>query len=293
MGEMYRKILRWVWRVLTIGLIVGLSYATTFVIFPFLDKRLPIFWAVLFAYVVVAYGMLPLVSRFWQVVFRPDHIPRYVTTPDGWPADPVNIAIVAKDRRHLEKAMRRSGWYKADKATLTHIIHEAYAIITNQNYLTAPFSNFYLFGRPFDVGFQMPIEGKSSPRHRHHVRFWQLRDEPHIDTNNHFDYWVYRFKHLFGKKRQIWIGAAIEDSQPIGFRWRNLQVTHHNSHEHTRERDFIVTTLKQAGYVKRVQKLQDGEPFRMRSQNIGTSFVVDGDIKVVELQGNLTRGLKQ
>lgn len=289
---MYRRILRFLWRILTAVLVILLTYTTTFVLFPYLDRRLPVFWAVLFAYIVAAYALLPLVSRFWQVVFRPDHIPRYVTTPDGWPADPVNIAIVAKNKRQLIHAMKQSGWYVADKASLANLIREGFAIITNRDYLRAPFSTFYLFGRPFDIGFQMPIAGKSSPRHRHHVRFWQLRDEPQIDKNNHFEYWLYRFQHVFGKKRQIWIGAAIEDSQPIGFRWRNLQLTHHNSHDHTKERDYIIHTLQQNGYVKHVEKLQDGDPFRMRSQNIGTSFVVDGDIKLVTLRGTFARKIR-
>jgi hypothetical protein len=207
-----------------------------------------------------------------------------VTTPDGWPADPVNIAIITKNKRQLIKALRAAGWHTADKPTVRASLRAAYAIIFNKMYLTAPFSAFYLFGRTYDIGFQRPIDGKSSPRHRHHVRFWQIIEQPSTDTNNHFEYWLTRLRQFFGRKRQIWIGAAIEDSQPIGFRWRNLQVTHHNSDDHTRERDYIINTLQESGLVKNIHTIKDGEPFRMRSQNVGTSFVADGNIKVVELR---------
>ncbi len=272
------------WRLSTALLVVGLAYATTFLLVPYLDRSLPVFWSVLVGYMVFAYVLLPLVLRFWQIVFRPERIPRYVTTPDGWPADPVNIAIIARNQRHLIAAMRRSGWNKADHSTLTNMIREAYAIIFNKNYLTAPFSAFYLFGRKFDIGFQRPIAGKSCPRHRHHVRFWQLIEEPVIDKNDHFAYWLSRLRHLIGRRRTVWIGAAIEDTQPLGLRWRNLQLTHHNSRDHTKERDFIIGSLSESGSVRSVHTIQDGEPFSMRSQNIGTSFIVDGNIKVVVLK---------
>ena len=45
-------------------------------------------------------------------------------------------------------------------------------IAFNSPYPTAPFSTLYLFARGQDVGFQKAID--SSPRKRHHVRFWAL-----------------------------------------------------------------------------------------------------------------------
>ncbi len=286
---MYRTILRVAWRVLTIMLVLILASTTTFWLFPYLDRRLPVFPAVLLAYAVLAYILLPLASRFWRVVFRPDHIPRYVTTSDGWPADPVNIAFVVKDKQHLRRAMKRASWYEADPLTLKNMVREAYAIVANTMYLTAPFSKLYLFGRKFDIGFQQPIKGKAAPRHRHHMRLWQVTEQPDIDTHDHFAYWMKRLKHFFDKKQSVWIGAAIEDIDPIALQWRNLQVTHKNSHLHEKERDYIVSTLRDAGLVKSVHVIKDGESFTMRSQNIGTSFIVDGNILVVELKRSLIK----
>ena len=277
------RLLRIVWRVLTFVLVIAATYSTAFLFVPSLDHSLPIVWVILIAYLLIAYIVLPFASRFWRIVFKPNHIPRYVTTSDGWPADPVNIAIVASNRRQLIVAMRTAGWYHADPSPFRTILREAYAIVFDRDYLTAPFSAFYLFGRKFDIGFQMPIEGKSSPRHRHHVRFWQVREEPTIDTKNHFGYWLLRLRRFFSRRRKVWIGAAIQDVRPIGLRWRNLQITHHSG-RHIDDRDLIIRTLTDAGLVKSVHTVKDGEPFRMRTQNVSTSFIVDGTIKVVTLR---------
>ena len=282
--SMYLKILHAVWRLLTLCLVIASAYGSTFLLLPYLYRRMPLFPAALLAYGALAYVFLPLASRFWQVVFKPNHIPRYVTTPDGWPADPVNIAIIARHKRQFITAMRTAGWYVADPSSLRNSIREGLAIIFNKNYPTAPFSSLYLFGRKFDIGFQMPIEGKASPRHRHHVRFWQLREEPKDDKHDHFSYWLARLRHVLGRDRQIWIGAAVEDVDPLGLRWRNLQITHRNQSEHSQERDFIVNTLTDHSCVRSTRLVEDGEPFKMRSQNFGTSFIVDGSLRVVELK---------
>lgn len=277
-------ILHTIWRLLTLVLVVSLAVATTFFLVPYLDRSLNIFPVLLIVYLLAAYVLIPLIVRFWRLVIKPNHIPRYTTTGDGWPADPVNIAIVAKSQRHLRRAMARAGWYVADKPTLRNDLREAYALLLDKPYPTAPFSKLYLFGRTFDIGFQIAYGKNKSPRQRHHVRFWRLRDKPSTTDSAHHAYWFERIKHLFGRRRTIWIGAAIDDVHPVGVRWRNLQFTHGNHPEHTLERDFIIQSLKDAGAVKSIADIKDGEPFKMRSQNIGTSFVVDGYIKVVTLK---------
>ena len=272
-----------VWRILTLVLVIFLAVLTSLLLI-YLDRRLNIFPVILIIYILVAYLLIPLIIRFWRVVFKPNHIPRYTTTGDGWPADPVNIAIVAKSERHLRRAMARAGWHEADRRSLRNDLRELYAIIFDKPYPTAPFSKLYLLGRSSDLDFQLPYGKNQSPRRRHHVRFWRLRDKPSSADDTHFHYWFERIKHLFGRRRTIWIGAAIDDVHPLGVSWRNLQLTHGNSSEHARERDFIIETLKDAGAVKVITDIKDGEPFKMRSQNVGTSFVVDGYIKVVTLK---------
>lgn len=277
-------IIHTIWRILTLILVICLAIGTSLFFIPYVDEKLPIFPVILIVYVLVAYILIPAVVRFWRLVIKPNHIPRYVTTSDGWPSDPVNIAIVAKSQRHLRRAMARAGWYESDHATLRNSIREAYAIVFDKPYPTAPFSSLYLFGRKFDIGFQIAYGKNKSPRKRHHVRFWRLHDKPTKADDHHFAYWFERIRHLFGRRRTIWIGAAVDDVNPVGIRWRNLQLTHGNEADHTLERDLIVKSLKNAGAVKTITTIKDGEPFTMRSQNIGTSFVVDGYITVVTLK---------
>lgn len=283
---------RTLWRLLVLFLVIGLTYVSTFILLPFLDKRLPIFPTILILYLILAYVGIPIIIRVWRIVFKPNHIARYVTTPDGWPADPVNIAIVAKNKRQLISCMRSAGWHTADPSTFRNLMREAAAIILAKPYPTAPFSALYLFGRKFDIGFQIPYGKNGSPRHRHHVRFWQLIEKPNIDKSNHFSYWLERVRRFFGRKRTVWIGAAIDDTSPTGVRWRNLQITHQNDAEHTKERDLIIQTLRETGHVRRVNTIRDGAPFKMRSQNIGRSFIVDGNIKVVELKPPIVKAVQ-
>lgn len=153
---MAKFLLHTLWRLLVLIFGLALGYAAAFVAFPYLDKRLPFFFAFLLVYIGVAYFGLPALIRFWRLIIKPNHIPLYATTPDGWPSDPVNIAVVAKSKRHLIKVMKKAGWYTADKITMRSALREAYAIIFNRPYPNAPFSPLFLFNRTFDVGFQIP-----------------------------------------------------------------------------------------------------------------------------------------
>lgn len=276
--------LRYTWRIATLALVFGAAYLTTFVAFPYFDRRLPFFPAVLLGYAVLAYLLLPLIARFWQVVFKPDHIPRYVITPDGWPADPVNIAIVTKNKTHLIRLMRKAGWHTADKATFRNSLREGWAIVTDKPYPTAPFSALYLFGRHFDLGFQQATTISGSPRRRHHVRLWKLVYQPEQDVKGHYHYWLQRFSHILRRRGHVWIGAAVEDTSIRGIRWRNLQLTHQNRSNHVAERDYIIKSLRDIGAIAKIEIIEDGEPFIMRSQNIGTKFIVDGTLTVVTLK---------
>ena len=285
MEKMYRRLLRIIWRVLTVLLVVGLASVTSFILFPYLDRRLPIFPSAVIAYAVLAYIFLPFVSRFWRVVFQPNHIPLYVVTGDGWPADPVNIAIIAKNKRQLTRAMEAAGWRRADKRTLKNKLKLFIAFILNRDYPTAPFTSLYLFGRSFDIGFQKPRGNSASPRTRHHVRFWRLDAiDKKSKHQEHFHFWKQLLRTITKHNRSVWIGAAIDDNKPVGVHWRNLQFTHGNDSDTNKERDLIVHDLKAAGVVKKSQTLQAGEPFSFYGQIIGNQFICDGQIEIVTVK---------
>lgn len=279
---MIRYLLRTLWRLIILGLGVGLAYLAVFVLFPYLDRRLPLFVALLGVYIAIAYFGLPALLRTWRVFIRHNHIPLYVTTRDGIPSDPVNIAVIAKSRHQFIKSMQKAGWYKADKATLRSSLREGWAILFDKPYPTAPFSALFLFNRSFDLGFEKPYGESLSPRHRHHVRFWQLVDRR--QDLGHFRFWIRHFRQFIGREKTVWIGAAVDDVNAYGIRWYNLQITHRTHAKHYRERDLIISDLHSTGHVKDVSEVQAGAPFAIRSQQFGVSFISDGTLKIVELR---------
>jgi hypothetical protein len=283
---MFTFFLRTVWRLLVLALTVSLAYITAFVLFPFLDARAPLIIVLLLLYGFVAYFGIPTLVRIWRLVIKPNHIPLYATTGDGWPSDPVNIAVIAGSRRHLVKAMKQAGWYKADKPSFKNTLREGYSILFDKPYPTAPFGKLYLFGRKSDIGFQIPYGKNKSPRKRHHVRFWQLGVKG-MDIHHHEAFWVKLLKRFLGQEKTVWIGAAIDDIDIKGVRWRNLQITHSVHSEHHRERDYIIDTLEKESLVKKVYTVKSGEPFTLRD------FIVDGTLRVVELKSPVVARVEQ
>lgn len=273
--------IRTVWRALVLVLGIGLAYVSAFVVYPYLDKRLPFFLALLLVYIAIAYFGLPSLIRFWRVMIKPNHIPLYVTTRDGIPSDPVNIAVVAKSKHHLIRSMRRAGWVQGDKETFANTMKSGWAMLWGKPYLAAPLSALYLFNRQYDVGFEIVYGRNNSPRHRHHVRFWQLVERG--KDHGHFRFWSRHFRQFIGREKTVWIGAATDDNSIYGIRWFNLQPTHRSHPEPRRERDYIVNTLKKSGRVRRISDVKAGEPFTMQAQSIGNNFICDGKLKVVEL----------
>ncbi len=276
-------LLRSVWRLIVLSLGIALAYAT-FVLFPFLDRQIPFFFALLIFYIVIAYFVLPALIRTWRLIIRPNHIPLYATTPDGLPSDPVNLAVVASSRKELIDTMKQAGWYLADRGTLRNALREMYAILFDKPYLNAPFSPLFLFNRTFDVGFELPYGKNMSPRQRHHVRFWQMIDLESTDDDDHFRFWLRHFRRFIGRNKTVWIGAAIDDVNVFGIRWYNLQITHNTHPLHYRERDFVIDSLKEAGAVRNITEIKAGDPFQIHSQQVGNSFVSDGRLSIVELK---------
>lgn len=282
---MYRQILRITWRLLTIILVIILALVSSLILFPYLDRRMPIFPAALIVYGLVAYVLLPLISRFWRVVFKPNHIPLYAVTSDGWPADPINIAFVAKNKRQLIRALEKSGWLLADKMNFGTALKLARSFAFDLDYPRAPFSNMYLLGRPFDIGFQKPRGTSASPRTRHHVRLWQLElDKKSIIEHEHFHFWKELLRQFTNRNKKIWIGAAIDDNRPLAIQWRNLQFLHGNNKDTNLERDLIIDDLSKNGLIQQQTTIKAGEPFRFYGQVIGNRFICDGQLKIVSLK---------
>lgn len=289
---MFRFLLRSLWRVLILLLGIGALWLIVTALWPANGSRVMAFLALLVTYCLMAYLVIPNLMRLFHVFSRPNHIPLYVTTGDGWPSDPVNLALVVRDRQHLESAMAKAGWYSADPLTFRNGFREAIAILFNTSYPQAPLSNLYLFDRPHDVSFQMPTNSKGSPRTRHHVRFWRL-EEPMVGSRNesHFHFWQEKLQSILSRKREIWIGAATEDHRLVGIQWRTGQLTHGVSHDADKERDFIVQSLADANLVAKSfltapgEKLHfHGQQLHFRRQQLRMTYVADGSIKIARLK---------
>lgn len=279
---MFLAIFHAVQRLLVFALGLGLVYVTVFLAFPYFNDKLPLALALLVLYCLLAYLAIPVLLHIRNALYRRSHIPLYAITPDGWPDGPVNIAIVANNKRHLKKAMKQAGWYTADKLTVKTAVRAVLAIIFNKAYPNAPFSRLYLFGRTFDIGFQIPRGKNSSPRSRHHVRFWRLELPEKNKHLGHYHFWRQHLQHLFGPSEQVWIGSAIHDLA-VGIQWRDGRLTHRTDTDTDKERNFIIQTLSDAGKIKGTKTVQAGEPFTFRGQQWRNRFVCDGNIRVVTL----------
>ena len=93
--------------VLIIGL--GAVYVAVWQVFPFFDHRLPIALAAFATYVLMAYAVLPAVNRGVRLFVKPNHIPLYSVTPDGFASDPLNVGVIGT-RAQLVEAMTKAGW---------------------------------------------------------------------------------------------------------------------------------------------------------------------------------------
>jgi hypothetical protein len=265
--------------ILAVGLAV--VYLAVWEFFPFFDNRVPLALALLATYVFTAYFFIPALIRVFRLFVRPNHIPLYCVTPDGFASDPINIGIIGT-RVEIIEAMRKSGWYRADKRNLKSMARLGMAILLRRSYPTAPFSNLYLLGRKQDLGFQLPIDGSAS--NRHHVRFWACQVRGPEDFQEHVHFWRRFHRRMQSKdNRQFWIGAASRDVGIIPIRHTG-QMTHMIDPDTNAERDLIVRDLRRSGYVTKTRTITVGAPYQLRNRTLGGFLHTDGKMRVCILK---------
>ena len=275
---MLRHIIRFLKRfaVLIPGLVV--AWVAIHNIFPIFDRHIPDIPAFLITYIIAAYFLIPLLLRIIRIVIKPRHIPLYSTTPDGFACDPVNVGVVGT-RKQLEELMIAANWFKADSRSLHSLSKIVISILLRQPYHQAPFSNLYLFGRPQDIGFELPIG--TSPLKRHHVRFWAA-SRPGGESQHEHEYFWKRHYQPRSAERLLWVGAASMDVG-IGIIRHNAQFTHDIHHDTNAERDFVVEQLKDTGLVKRTRVIQAGKPYRLHNRVPTRYMTADGKLTICEL----------
>lgn len=273
---------RILWRVIILLLGLGLAFGVIDQAYPFLHQYMPVWAVFLVLYVALAYLGIPALVRLWRMVIKPNHLPVYATTRDGWASDPVNIAIVCKSENHLVHAMEKAGWTLYDEYNFVNFIKTGFALLLKRPYAKATMSRLYLFNRYQDLSFQLQDGDSPSPHSRHHVRFWRLKttDQEH----EHHDFWHNLMKLFKRQRSEIWIGAATHDISILSLR-RDLQITHNMDADTNKERDYLIKTLEDINKVKDEPQFVDtGHILEFKGQQFGINIIVDGRLKVIRLK---------
>ena len=77
-------------------MVLGLGILTVWLIvfvFRFTDRRLPTVLALAVTYGMAAYIVLPRIVRMSLKILLRKRVPRFTTTGDGLPGDPVNLVL--------------------------------------------------------------------------------------------------------------------------------------------------------------------------------------------------------
>ncbi len=270
-----RSLTRLLQRLLIVGLGVATVWLIVFVVFRFVDHRLPWILALGVTYGFAAYVILPRAVRMGLKILQHKRIPRFTVTGDGLPGDPVNLALIGT-LKQLRSTFAVAGWVEADRLGLVSSWRMVRAFVFNSPYPAAPFSTLYLFGRCQDIGFQKSID--NSPRKRHHVRFWALSLAHAEDTVGTSEFWIATDRPP-DDTRVLWVGTGTRDT---GFSLTRLtfQVTHATDADTNAERDYIVSELAKTSQIGDVTSYQSGQHLAVgRFQH----YVTDGNVSVANL----------
>ncbi len=197
-------------------------------------------------YAVILAALTVLVARAAEPTVEEDRAlaallagaPRTTCTRNGIPGDPLNIALVGT-REELCSAFAAIGWYPADPITARSSVGIAVSVTLNVPYPTAPLSSLYLFGRPQDLAFQLPVG--SSARTRHHARFWCAGPvQPGCEGG----------PTPCPSGRLLWLGADTFNLR-VGLSPNSRLPTHRIDPDIDRERDFLMGSLMRCGLLVR------------------------------------------
>lgn len=260
---------------------IVITYFSIRNVFPYFDTRLPEALAIFVTYVITAYILIPALIRVIRIIWPPKHLPLYCITPDGFASDPLNIALIGT-RREVIVAMQKAGWHMADphnsiRNTARHIL----ATIFKWQYINAPVSSLFLFGRKQDVAFQLPIKGESSDN-RHHVRFWATTYDDSKDLHVNTIHWHKRESQILSDKL-LWVGAASRDVGITPIR-HNLQLTHMIAPDTNAERELIINNLSKVGLANTTHKIRLGKPYKLINRAFRGQLHTDGTMTVVKLK---------
>lgn len=182
--------------------------------------------AVLVAYLLISYFLLPDLWLFRDRSRVDDLSPMVTTTEQDIPGDPINVGLVGS-KEQVMRAFHAVGWDPADRITLRSSVDIGLSVVLDRPDLDAPVSPLFFEGRKQDLAFEKPV-GNSADE-RHHVRFW-LSQQAGADGG------------------PLYLGSASFD-RGVGFSHDTGQITHHIGPDLDAERNLLMSDMRKAGQV--------------------------------------------
>lgn len=269
-----RLLKRLLHRLLILGLGILSVWLIVFV-FRFTDRRLPSILALALTYGIAAYIILPRAVRMGLKILQRKRVPRFTTTGDGLPGDPVNLVLIGT-LQQLHAAFAIAGWSEADRLGVASSWRMIRAFVFKSPYPTAPFSTLYLYGRGQDVGFQRAID--NSPRKRHHIRFWALSLKRAEATVGTASFWL-NTERPPHNARVLWVGAGTKDTG-LSLTQLTFQITHATDSDTNAERDYIIAELRNNRVIEDVNSYRSGQRLPLEPVN---HYITDGEVTVARL----------
>lgn len=221
------------------------------------DRLVKLGLGLVLLWLVVAYGILPMMWSHYEHNPALEKSPRITRTSDGSPGDPLNVGLIGSDAE-LHRALHDAGWRVAAGLGVRSDLEIAGSVVLDRPDPTAPVSDLYLFGRKQDIAFEK--ESGDSAKQRHHVRFW-------------------RWEGMDPSQRPLWIGSATFD-RSVGFSHRTGQITHHIAPDIDSARDGLFADLAAVGQLEREYQVTGiGETLWGRNGG-GDRYFTDGELWV-------------
>ena len=225
-----------------------------------LQRVLLLLLALLAAYTVVAYLVLPAFWTHYEHQKGLADLPMVTRTAQGIPGDPINVGLIGNEKEVL-CAMNAAGWFPADPVTFRSSIEIAGSVLLDRAYKEAPVSNLFYLDRREDLAFEKPAG--TSADHRHHVRFWKVLDRGQ-------------------EERPVWLGAATFD-RSVGVSHFTGAITHHIGPDIDAERQLLVADLEAAGMATAKYQVTGVGPTATGLNGGGDLFYTDGEVWILRL----------
>lgn len=209
-------------------------------------------------WLILAYEVAPWFYLHYEHHAALAGAPKISWTKEGLRGDPLNVGLVGSEHE-IFTAMLDAGWLPADPVTFRSGLRIGASCLLGRPYPTAPISSLYVWDRPQDMAFQLPV-GHSAAR-RHHVRVWLAPRE----------YWQ--------DGRPFWIGGATYDKR-VGLSHYTGQITHHIAADIDHERDMLMTALRNTGQVTRFYQVTGIGPTVASYNGGGDRYYSDGEMSV-------------